>query len=121
MIPQFSREAKNRLLIGVNWLMVLICAAKFTFAPADLSNKMLTWLVVAPVILLLATVPVVKYGARLFHAGLFLITGASIGLTLGSAFSSPGALWVVEWPWLALAMAVAVVHYSPSSKDEYLG
>lgn len=117
---QLSRDGKNRLLIGCNALMVLICVAKWVIAPADLSGNMRIWVVIAPLILLLATAPAGSRLGRPFHAALFLLTGASIGLTMGTALKSPGALWWIEWLWLALALACAAAHYSPSQRDEYL-
>lgn len=117
---EVSRTVKNLLLVGCNFAMFIICSIKFWRSPAELSEQMHIWLFVSPFVLFAAVVPAIGRRSPIAHASLFLLTGAAIGITLGSAVSRPGALWAIEWIWLALAIVCTAIHYSPSKEDPYL-
>lgn len=117
---QLSRNTKNRILICVNVLIALITIAKLIVEPESVSRHMRVWLAVSPIVLVLSSVPAGAAFAKIAHAGLFLLTGAAIGITLRTAISGAPPIWLVELAWLVLAIIAAILHYSPSVEDEYL-
>jgi hypothetical protein len=119
-VIELSRNVKNRILIGCNALMSLICLYKWIVAPSELSSRMQLWLIISPFVLLGATLPAGPGHVRVLHAALFMLTGAAAGLTIASAIARPESLWIVDWLWLPLVFFCAVLHYTPSRKDEYL-
>ena len=50
---------------------------------------------------------------------LFILTGGAMGRTIASAIKEE--ISIVEIIWLLAAIFVAIIHYSPSNKDKYMG
>lgn len=115
-----SRDTKNRILITINAAMMAIVVAKLWRQGASVAWQMQVWLAMSPVVLGFAHREVGARFAKLAHAGLFLLTGAALGLTLGTAVSDPHAMSVVEWAWLLAAILGVLLHYAAGPDDPYL-
>ena len=117
---QFTRNTKNRLLIGSNALMAIILIVKLSMEIGGVGPEMTAWLVIAPIVLVFALLPVGSTLAKFAHVMLFLLTGAAIGITIGEAISGSATTSLAQQAWLIIAIPVLIIHYSPSSDDEYL-
>lgn len=115
-----SRTNKNRMLIAANLLLFLIVCIKLTGDPDQVGTAMTLWVVLAPwVLLAVALTPHKARIAKVVHSGLFLTTGAAIGLTFGAFLSGNESLSPGEIFWLPIGIAAAVIHYWPSINDPY--
>ncbi len=115
-----SRHTKNRILIAVNILALIVLWIKMSFITQPLSLSFQYWMWAAPPILLLNLLPLQRFGwAYLGHVLLFLLTGAIVGFTVAQAIRYPGEMFILEWIWLPLALLAAGLHYSTSRNDPY--
>ena len=115
-----TRRQKNVVLAIANMILVPIIWAKLLSFPDALGLGMKIWAIAAPAV---ALIVLLDRGPRQIvksmHLGLFLCTGAAIGLTGGAILRSLESVWTAELIWLPLGIAAAVYHYWPSSSDEY--
>jgi len=103
--------------MGINLLFGLILLF-WVYQEMELSDYLKIWLLLCPVILLLHLIKIEKGAFVAFRdALLFLLTGGSIGTTIGSLMRNQASL--LEIVWLILAIFVAIIHYSPSKRDSY--
>ncbi|MDT0607081.1 hypothetical protein [Croceitalea rosinachiae] len=115
-----SRKTKNGILIALNFTALVIQLVKWHVLKMDPNISIKTWIFLVPLILLINIISLSnKKSAELIHASLFLATGAIIAFTLVPIFKGQDSVVLIEYLWLILALAGAVLHYSKSKNDIY--
>lgn len=118
MLKNLSRKRKNILLLIVNSVFGLIILRKLLI-DGTVSSYLKVWLVMCVLVILAFLIKIdAKMQPTLRDLSLFLLTGGSIGKTVGSLIRS--AVSPIELVWLVVAIGAAIVHYSPSDEDKYL-
>ena len=111
-----SRYTKNRILILVNLVLLVIKGIKYFLYDIEFTHKEWLWNFAFCIVLFLWVLPIYQ---KLKHALLFLVTGSSIGITVGMILKNESLIGL-EYVWVILGVLAMVLHYSRSSKDQYL-
>ena len=117
---QLTRPHKNLVLVLSNLILWSVILLKLSREPELVRGGIKLWAVAVPFIAAAIFFEIFsKSSNKTLHAGLFLATGAAVGLTAGALLRDPGILWLGEKLWMPVGLGAMILHYWPSPNDEY--